>query len=112
MLGGTTTGANESLEAQVEYKAKRGWKKTKALIDSGADMNLILQLLVKESGWQLRTEGAPNAHSISGQRLQVYGVVTITMSIIDQDGKAKTKQNDFVATDLPDYEVILGKPWL
>ena len=40
-LGGTTTGANESLEAQVEYKAKRGWKKTKALIDSEADVNLI-----------------------------------------------------------------------
>ena len=96
----------------MEYKAKRGWKKTKALIDSGADVNLISQLLVKESGWQLRTEGAPNAHSISGQRLQVYGVVSVTMSIIDQDGKAKTKRNDFVATDLPDYKVILGKPWL
>ena len=34
------------------------------------------------------------------------------MLIIDQDGKAKTKWNDFVATDLPNYEVILGKPWL
>ena len=96
----------------MEYKAKRGWKKTKALIDSGVDVNLISQLLIKESGWQLRTEGAPNAHSISGQRLKVYGVITVTMSIIDQDGKAKTKRNDFVATDLPDYKVILGKLWL
>ena len=42
-------GNRQSLEAVVECCTSKGWKKAKALIDSGAQLNLVSQLFVKEA---------------------------------------------------------------
>jgi len=63
-LGHTQTGVQTGLEAVVDSRAITGWKTGKALIDSGAELNLVSQLFVKEAGWQLRPDVGPPAKAI------------------------------------------------
>ena len=63
-------------------------------------MNLVSQLFVKESSWQLRPdENATEA--IDGHDGRAYGLLKIMISITDQNGKAKTQQIEFVVVPMP-----------
>lgn len=78
-------GASKSLEAEVECRTSTGWKRARALIDSGAELNLVSQLFVKEAGWQLRPDSAPPVESIDGRRVVAYGSLNVTTNIKDWD---------------------------
>ena len=60
------------------------WKKAKALIDSGAQLNLVSQLFVKEARWQLCPEGAPAVETMDSREIQVYGELHVTTNITDR----------------------------
>ena len=96
----------------MECRTSKGWKKAKALIDSGAQLNLVSQLFVKEAGWQLRPEGAPAVETVDGRDVQVYGELHMTMSITDRQGRQRQQCDEYIATDIRDYNLILGEPWL
>ena len=100
------------LEAVVDSHAVTGWKTGKALIDSGAELNLVSQLFVKEAGWQLRPDAGPPAKAIDGRSIHIYGSLKITTRITDRDGKTTQRRDEFVATDLQGYDFVLGEPWL
>lgn len=100
------------LEATVECRTSTGWKKARALIDSGAEMNLVSQLFVKGAGWQLRPDSALPARSIDGSTIRIYGTLHITTNVTDRDAKSCKQQDKYVSTDIPDYDIVLGTPWL
>ena len=62
-------GNRQYLEATVECRMSKGWKKAKALIDSGAQLNLVSQLFVKEARWQLCPKGASAVETMDGQEI-------------------------------------------
>ena len=74
-------------------------------------MNLVSQLFVKESGWQLRHDGDAT-EAIDGHGVRAYGSLKITTSITDQNGKEKIQRIEFVAADIKGYDIVLGDPWL
>ena len=86
-LGRTQTGVQTSLEAVVDSHAVTGWKTGKALIDSGAELNLVSQLFVKEAGWQLRPDAGPPVKAIDRRSIHIYGSLKITTRITDHNGK-------------------------
>ena len=87
------------------------WRKAKALVYSGSELNLVSQLFVKESGWQLRPDGNAT-EAIDGYDVQAYSSLKITTSITDQNGKAKTQRIEFMAADIKGYNMVLGDSWL
>ena len=94
----------------VECRTSNGWKKARALIDSGAELNLVSQLFVKEAGWQLRSDGAPPVETVDGRRMLAYSTLKITTNIADRDAKQRKHQDEYVSTDIRDYDLILGDP--
>jgi hypothetical protein len=96
----------------VECRTSTGWKKARALIDSGAELNLVSQLFVKEAGWQLRPDGAPPVEAADGRRMLVYGTLKITTNTADRDAKSQKRQDEYVSADISNYDMILGEPWL
>jgi hypothetical protein len=105
-------GNSRSLEAAVECRTSTGWKMARALIDSGAEVNLVSQMFAKEAGWQTRPDEAPPIETVEGRRVLVYGTLGITTSIKDREERCKQQRDDYVATDLRNYDLILGYPWL
>ena len=87
MLGRMQIGVQTGLEAVVDTRAVTGWKTGKALIDSGAELNLVSQLFVREAEWQLRPDAGPPAKAIDGRSIHIYGSLKITTKITDHDGK-------------------------
>ena len=43
-------GSERSLEVLVECCTSKSWKKARALIDSGVELNLVSQLFMKKAG--------------------------------------------------------------
>jgi hypothetical protein len=105
-------GASKSLEAKVECRTSTGWKQARALIDLDAELNLVLQLFMKEVGWQLQPDSAPPVKSIDGRYVIAYGTLRIATNITDRDKKCRKQQDDYVSTDISGYDLILGDPWL
>ena len=96
----------------MKCHTSKGWKKARALIDSGAELNLVSQLFVKEAGWQLRPEGAPPVETVDGRGIHVYGALRITTNAADRHAKSQQRQDEYIAADIRDYDMILGDPWL
>ena len=63
-LGHTQTRVQTGLETVINSHAVTGWKTGKALIDSGAELNLVSQLFIKEAGWQLQPDVGPPVKAI------------------------------------------------
>lgn len=105
-------GNKRSLETIVECRTSTGWRKARALIDSGAELNLVSQLFVKEAGWQLRLDGALPVEAADGCRVLVYDTLKVTTNIQDRDAKSRKHQDKYVSADISNYDMILGEPWL
>ena len=71
----------------MDSRAVTGWKTGKALIDSGAELNLVSQLFVKEAGWQLQPNVSLPAKAIDGWSIYIYGSLKITTRITDRNSK-------------------------
>jgi len=78
-------GASKSLEAEVKCRTSTGWKRARALIDSGAELNLISQLFIKETSWQLHLDSTPPMESIDERRVVAYSSLNVTTNIKDWD---------------------------
>ena len=110
-MGQISKGAGRCLQTEVDCRAVTCWRKAKALVDSGSELNLVSQLFVKKSGWQLRLDGDVT-EAIDGYNVQAYDSLKITTSITDRNGKAKIQRIEFVAADIKGYDMVLGDPWL
>ncbi|KAI9881905.1 MAG: hypothetical protein M1823_006384 [Watsoniomyces obsoletus] len=82
------------------------------LIDGGAEINIIPQLLVKELGLECDTTTRPPIQSISGHALIVYGTTKVKFSIADADGRRLDCEETFVTAKIAGHNMVLGDPWL
>ena len=95
---------------QVELLAKNHWEPSQALLDSGAERNLVSQILVKKRGW--KPEGPPlQFHDINGRSYHCYGVHWLSVRIRDACGKVCEARQQFYAVDTDEHDVLLGYPW-
>lgn len=83
----------------------------KALLDSGAEANVVSQRLVKECGWK-ESGASPPLQSIDHKPIFVYGLHSIKVGASDSVGQSRTQRHDFAAVDLEAYSMVLGYPWL
>ena len=74
----------------MDCRAITCWRKAKALVDSGSELNIVSQLFVKESSWQLGPDGNVT-EAIDSHDFRAYSSLKITTSITDQNGKVKAQ---------------------
>jgi hypothetical protein len=99
------------LLTEVKLKLPHADRLLTALVDSGAERNVISQKFADEEG--LRTGKAiEKTHSFDGHPVPVYGQLSLNVEAIDRGGITKTAEHEFLATDCKFYDVILGYPWL
>lgn len=97
----------------VAFPEVSGELEIAAMVDSGAEVNFISQLLVVKLGLEERSQpSAIKVEAINGANLHVYGEHTIALQAIDSQGNGKTEVHHFLACDLEEHSVILGHPWL
>ena len=86
--------------------------KAKVLINLGAQLNLVSQLFVKEASWQLCFKEVLAIETMDSREVQVYSDLHITTNIMDRQGRQQQQQDEYVAMDIHDYDLILGDLWL
>jgi hypothetical protein len=79
---------------QVELPTEKGWQSARALLDSGAERNLVSQILVKERGWE--PEGSPiPMQDINGRSIRCYGVHQLSVRVRDACGTIREARQMF-----------------
>jgi Reverse transcriptase (RNA-dependent DNA polymerase) len=94
---------------QMGYGA---WKSIKALMDSGAKLNFISQLVVKEAALVTSIDGATQAKILNGHLIPIYSTHKVRTCIADSKGRERDAEDLFCAIDLEDYDIVLRYPWL
>lgn len=107
-----TLNVDHCLETQVELKGADGWSTRRALIDSGANVNLVSQICAKECGLDPVSLRAIKVSLPDGKTIQTFGSHTAAVKTKDDDGVQREEQEQFVAATLEQYDLILGMPWL
>jgi hypothetical protein len=82
-----------------------------AQIDSASNVNLIDVFVAKENGLQYTNAVAPTMTAINGTPVHVYGEVKPTISF-EGLGQSGPEEHRFLVVNLPQYDFILGGPWL
>jgi hypothetical protein len=88
------------------------WKSVKALMDSGAELNFISQLVVKEAALVASIDGATQARTLNGRLIPIYGTHKVRTRVADSKGREQDAEDLFCVIDLEDYDMVLGYPWL
>ena len=86
----------------VELSAKNRWQSAQALLDSGAERNLVSQIFVKEQGWESRGPPIP-MYDLNGRSFHYYGVHELSFRVRDAFGKIREAQQLFYAVDMSEY---------
>ncbi len=83
---------------------------TKALLDSGSEVNAMSQAFVQQLGLKIRKTNI-GAQKIDGTILETYGMVVFTFSVSDKDGRERFFEESFLLANVsPD--IVLGMPFL
>ena len=98
------------VDVQVE-KRQGGTVAARALIDSGAEANVVSQRLVKEGGWTTTGVPAP-LKGVNQRAIYVYGSHELAVAATDSGGETRTQRHSFTSIDMDAYTLILGYPWL
>lgn len=97
---------------EVELPIPRGGtRKVRALIDSGAQGNFISQHVIAAEGITTALV-APHSYAVDGHPIQVYGLHALETHAADTLGTAGSSSQQFIATDIHDFDAILGHAWL
>jgi len=83
-----------------------------ALIDSGSDINLMSQVLVKKLKLEEKDLPRPSTKSISGHHLVLYSTVKAPLTIKDRRGDMWSGVTLFYGGAFIGYDVILRLPWM
>ncbi len=83
---------------------------TKALLDSGSEINVMSQAFAQQLGLKIRKTNV-GAQKIDGSTLETYEIVVSTFSVSDKDGRERFFEKSFLLADVsPD--IVLGMPFL
>lgn len=101
----------DRLTTDVRVQTARGERILRAQIDSAADANLIGATVAKELGLTYQYTAGATAEAFNGSKIYVYGECEIEIAFIGEDKPPPTKHH-FVVVDMPEYDMMLGHPWL
>lgn len=96
---------------QMTIDTATGSVRETALLDSGAEVNLVSALAAKEWGWKEVNTPIIMAEAINKAPLRVYGAYEGSTTSEDQEGSKRTSTDIFLAVDVGSYNIVLGYPW-
>ena len=80
----------------------------RALMDTGAQVNIISQSLVKELGLEDDGKSFSRVTAINGSSLFIYGTHQIDIQVVDGNGVSKAQRESFHAADIQGEKIVLG----
>ncbi len=83
---------------------------TKALLDSGSEVNIMSQAFAHQLGLTIRKTNI-GAQKIDDTTLETYGIVVSTFFVSDKDGKERFFEENFLLADVKS-DIVLGMPFL
>ncbi|KAF2726431.1 hypothetical protein EJ04DRAFT_530282, partial [Polyplosphaeria fusca] len=89
-----------------------GLEQVEALVDPGAQLNLLDAKLAKQK--DLVVDSVPKllAETVNGSEIPIYGTTSDMVTITDSRGNSRTHEVPFVVAYLRRYKVYLGLPWI
>jgi hypothetical protein len=84
----------------------------RALIDNGAQLNLISQKAVRDLDLEGSDVPRPVAKYLNDQRLQLHRAHDLELSVADIAGTHRKGSQRFWGADIMGYDLILGWDWL
>jgi hypothetical protein len=88
-----------------------GTRTLTALVDSGAMENFLSQRVIVEEGLQAHATSM-GAYSVDGHDIRIYGRHICETHVKDTRGETRMSTQSYLATDIKQYDAILGWPWL
>jgi transposase InsO family protein len=111
-IGPATKGQEKRIVVNADLCRTGGKHTFRALIDNGAQLNLISQRVVRELDMEGLDLPKPTAKYLNDQRLQIHKAHDLKLSVVDEIGKWKRKSQRFWGADIGGYDLILGWDWL
>jgi hypothetical protein len=102
---------SQGLVIEIDIEVPHGKRTLLALVDSGAQKNFIDQRVVLQNEIE-GTKPLMKAVAVDGHPIRTYGQVSCETHATDGRGVTRSVSEDFIATDIAKYDVILGWPWL
>ena len=111
VLGNDDVGPKPHLFLNALIATLGGWTIQQALVDPGAQVNLIFQLLVKESGWTPSKDVHVSVAGWKSHEITTYRLHELTLCMINSNSHERKIIKHFIAVDIDSYELLLGLPW-
>ncbi|KAK3612917.1 hypothetical protein LTR56_028172, partial [Elasticomyces elasticus] len=114
-LGRETRGKEKRLVLSIRTETTTGPIVLRALVDNGAQINLISQRLVKLHDLPIDEEAAKKptaARFLDDNKMALYKPHTLHVTTDDYSGEARTTQQLFWAASFEAYDMVLGWDWL
>ena len=89
-----------------------GWTNQQALINLGAQVNLISQPLVKKSERNPSKDIHVFVAGWKGHKFITYGVHELTLCMTNSNGCERETTEQFIAVNINSCELLLGLPWV
>ena len=83
-----------------------------ALVDSGAEVNIVSPKLAKQLGWKAVEQNGLTIRGVDGQPVVSYGKYQQTVEITDSWQRVQKQELIFYAADSSEHSLIIGFPWL
>jgi len=103
--------ASNRFITSVQTTTANGQKDLTAQIDSASDANLIDAKVAKEMGLSYQRHTGATAEAFNGTKIYVYGECSIKITFTGP-AKPRPATHQFLVVDMPEYDMILGHPWL
>lgn len=100
------------MNVDVFIHHRNGATKARALLDSGAQVNIISQHLVKQLGLPESPRPSGSVVAINGAELFVFGEHQLRLQVSDTAGQARDTGATFVAATIEGDPLVLGYSWI
>ena len=95
------------IEIETTLYLPHGNRKVKALLDCGAEDEIISQRFVKQNGLQETPVGRMGV-AVDGHRVTIYGAHDLLLKAKDHHNVTQHTRRTFYATDMQHYDIIFG----
>jgi hypothetical protein len=111
-IGPATNGREKRIVVKADVYVPRGKHALSALVDNGAQLNLISQKAVRDLDLEGSDVPRPVAKYLNNQRLQLHRAHDLKLSVADMTGTPRRGSQRFWGADIMGYDLILGWDWL
>ncbi len=88
------------------------WKMAKAMLDTGADYNLIDRRFLAKHAQLEEFSDAPGLTAVGNIPIPTFGVCRLYVKVRDATGHLHSSLLRFVVADIAPFTILLGQPWM